>query len=157
MTAGTPYLLVLTNSSVTLSSDTEQTIPTTLEADAALLSHQAEVPGLALRGTNKYIDNTTAHELGSYILQGDNKWHAAPADVEVANIPAFRAYLLQNGGTGVKALDMELVDGDVDGVDTILTIDRDGTENYYDLNGRKLNGRPQRGVYIYRGKKYVNK
>lgn len=156
MTAGTPYLLVLTNSSVTLSSDTEQTIPTTLEADAALLSHQAEVPGLALRGTNKYIDNTTAHELGSYILQSDNKWHAVPSGVEAANIPAFRAYLLQrDGGAGVKAFDMQL--DEVDGVDTILTIDHDGTENYYDLNGRKLNGRPQRGVYIYQGKKYVNK
>jgi hypothetical protein len=46
---------------------------------------------------------------------------------------------------------------EVDGIDTILTVERDGNETYYDLSGRKLNGRPQRGVYIHHGKKYVNK
>ena len=156
MTASTPYLLVLTNSNVTLSSDTEQTIPTTLEAEAALLSHQSTAPGLALRGTLKAIDNTTANQLGSYILQSDNKWHLVPSGVEAAYIPSFRAYLLQrDNGAGVKAFDMQL--DEVDGIDTILTVDRDGNETYYDLSGRKLNGRPQRGVYIHHGKKYVNK
>ena len=156
MAASTPYLLVLTDNSVLLNSDTQQTIPTTTEAEAALLTHQSEAPGLALRGTLKAIDNTTANQLGSYILQSDNKWHLVPSGVEAANIPAFRAYLLQrDSGAGVKAFDMQF--DEVDGVDTILTVDRDGNETYYDLSGRKLNGRPQRGVYIHHGKKYVNK
>ena len=156
MKANTPYLLVLTTENVSLNSDLEQDIPTTTQAEADLLSNQLDILGFSMRGTLKAIDNKTAHELGAYILQGDNKWHAVPSGVEAANIPAFRAYLLQrDGGAGVKAFDMQL--DEVDGVDTILTIDRDGTENYYDLNGRKLNGRPQRGVYICQGKKYVNK
>jgi hypothetical protein len=28
---------------------------------------------------------------------------------------------------------------------------------YIDISGRQLNGRPERGVYIYKGKKYVAK
>ena len=39
----------------------------------------------------------------------------------------------------------------------IRTTDRDGTQYYYDLNGRLLPGKPQKGVYIMNGKKYVNK
>jgi hypothetical protein len=39
----------------------------------------------------------------------------------------------------------------------VRTIDNDGTQHYYDLNGRLLPGKPQKGVYIMNGKKYVNK
>ncbi len=39
----------------------------------------------------------------------------------------------------------------------IQTIDRDGTQYYYDLNGRRLNGKPKSGIYIFNGKKYINK
>ncbi|MDD6820083.1 MAG: hypothetical protein PUD75_06860 [Prevotella sp.] len=39
---------------------------------------------------------------------------------------------------------------------TVLkTIDFDGKERYYDLNGRQLNGAPKHGVYIHNGKKVV--
>ena len=36
----------------------------------------------------------------------------------------------------------------------IHTIDRDGTSQYFDLQGRQLEGRPTRGTYIHNGKKY---
>ena len=39
----------------------------------------------------------------------------------------------------------------------IQTIDRDGTQYYYDLNGRLLPGKPQKGIYIHQGKKHVAK
>jgi hypothetical protein len=40
----------------------------------------------------------------------------------------------------------------------IRTIDRDGTERWFDLNGRQFSGKPtQKGVYIHRGKKQVVK
>lgn len=40
----------------------------------------------------------------------------------------------------------------------IHTISRDGTERWFDLNGRQLEGKPtQKGVYIYKGKKAVIK
>ena len=37
----------------------------------------------------------------------------------------------------------------------IRTIDNDGTHQYYDLSGRKLNSKPQKGIYIDNGKKRV--
>ena len=43
-------------------------------------------------------------------------------------------------------------------VPVIHTISRDGTERWFDLNGRQLEGKPtQKGVYIYKGKKTVVK
>ena len=38
---------------------------------------------------------------------------------------------------------------------TIHTIDRDGTHNYYDLQGRRLIEKPRKGIFIQNGKKYV--
>ena len=158
MEANTPYLLVLTNDEVTLGSDIEQELLTVGDAEAALGRNQKDVLGYTMRGTIKAIDNATAADLGTYILQSDNKWHKVPAGVAEANIPAFRTYLLTNGGTGVKAFTMELLEDGVDGIDTIQTIEADGTERYYDLSGREIvNGKLPRGVYIHNGKKYINK
>ncbi len=38
---------------------------------------------------------------------------------------------------------------------TIRTIDADGTNRYFDLQGRILNGQPDKGVYIKDGKKFI--
>ena len=38
----------------------------------------------------------------------------------------------------------------------IQTIDADGTSRYFDLQGRMLNGKPVKGVYIKNGRKFVN-
>ena len=44
----------------------------------------------------------------------------------------------------------------LDNGETILkTIDSDGTERIYDLNGRMINESSGKGVYIKNGKKYV--
>ena len=44
----------------------------------------------------------------------------------------------------------------LDNGETILkTIDSDGTERIYDLNGRMINESSVKGVYIKNGKKYV--
>ena len=55
-------------------------------------------------------------------------------------------------------------EGDVDNGETtgiqpvIHTIDIDGSHTYYDLQGRKLQGKPtHKGIYINNGKKYVAK
>ena len=47
-------------------------------------------------------------------------------------------------------------DEETTGVVQIQTTDLDGTERYYDLNGRPINGKPtQRGIYIMNGKKIM--
>ena len=40
-------------------------------------------------------------------------------------------------------------------VPTIQTIEADGTSRYFDLQGRMLNGKPDKGVYIENGKKVI--
>ena len=52
---------------------------------------------------------------------------------------------------------MVLEDGEATDIQQIRTIDADGTEHYYDMNGRLLSGKPQKGMYIHNGKKYINK
>ena len=56
----------------------------------------------------------------------------------------------------------DLYEGDVNDEDTsikpvIHTIDNDGTHHYYDLSGRKLSRKPQKGLYIDNGKKRISK
>lgn len=46
---------------------------------------------------------------------------------------------------------------DMDGIAIIHTIDADGTHRYFDLQGRPLNGKPNKGIYIYNGNVYMNK
>ncbi len=45
--------------------------------------------------------------------------------------------------------------GTTDIAPTIHTIDNDGTHNYFDLQGRRLNGKPEKGIYIKNGKKHI--
>ena len=37
----------------------------------------------------------------------------------------------------------------------IRTIDADGTNRYFDLQGRMLKGRPEKGLFIENGKKII--
>lgn len=39
-------------------------------------------------------------------------------------------------------------------VQQIRTVDAHGVERYYDLNGRLLQDKPRRGLYIHNGKKH---
>mgnify|MGYP007070242786 CR=1 FL=1 len=75
-----------------------------------------------------------------------------------AGIQPFRAYLLPNSHTAAaRSISMQMEDADATGIDCIQTIDEDGTSRYYDLNGRELPGKPAQGMFIYNGKKYINK
>ena len=65
---------------------------------------------------------------------------------EDRNLPAPEGYMGDN-------------DGSATGITPVIhTIDRDGTERWFDLNGRQLNGKPtKKGVYINKGNKVVIK
>ena len=72
----------------------------------------------------------------------------------------FRAYFRAvTPSAGARALVTSFGDGDETGIhQTVMrTIDHDGTEHYYDLNGHRLSGKPQQGIYIHQGKKHVAK
>lgn len=138
------------------------------------------------RGTFRIIDNEESTQMHAFGLSmKDGKWKSINNDTEShrnAYIPQFRGYFvpldyqgqddyntkfmyipagedeinpdweklpdlfagdINDGGTGIKPV--------------IHTIDSDGTHLFYDLSGRKLSRKPQRGIYIDNGKKRINK
>ncbi len=137
------------------------------------------------RGTYQLIDNEESTQLKAFILNSDGKWRGINNDTEghrKAYVPTFRAYyqpkeftdywdyttkfdVLEGGGDPYEIWyklpgDYE---GDsengVTGIQPVIhTIDLDGTNTYYDLQGRKLAGKPtQKGIYINNGNKIINK
>ena len=105
------------------------------------------------------IDNNDLYDANQpkYILQSDGNWHKVPQNQPKAYVGAFRCYFKAPSKAGARALVTSLGSDDqtTDISKTVVrTIDNDGTQNYYDLNGRRLPGRPQHGIYIYNGKKY---
>jgi hypothetical protein len=140
--------------STTLNTDIAQTIPA---SGGNTYGRQDDAIGYSLRGTFDAISNKEAAELGAYILQSDGDWHPVSTANDKASIRPFRAFLLPSARNAGARIGMSLVDDDATAIDSIETIDEDGTRRYYDLNGRKLPGKPSQGVYINNGKKYINK
>jgi hypothetical protein len=112
-------------------------------------------------GTYVTIPNETLYNenLPAYILQSDGNWHKVPQNQPKAYVGPFRAYFRAKSASAARALYTNCGDGDETGIhQTVMrTIDHDGTEHYYDLNGHRLSGKPQQGIYIHQGKKHVAK
>ncbi len=106
----------------------------------------SNVTGYDFCGTLKPILNSEAS--GCLILQSDKQWHP----VGSKNIPANRAYLKAKANaariTGTVFLD---------DATAIKTIDADGTETYYDLQGRRISKPQKGGIYVKNGKKVAVK
>lgn len=144
-----PYLIKVGSSDVTLSTDVETEIPTS----AGAYGQQINAPGYTMRGTLSKISNADLYDMGGYLLQNDNKWYKVPNNVEVAYAPPFRCYLLQNGGGNDKSINSIFVDDNTaTDIEAIRTVDTDGTEELYDLSGRRIQ-QPGKGIYIVNGKK----
>ena len=154
MAAFTPYYIVVSGSEdVDLSTDAEVTVSTDTGGSWT-------VGDYALKGTTVTIPNSSLYDANkpTYILQSDGKWHKVPQNQPKAYIGPFRAYFQATTNSGARALNMVIDDGEATTIDAVIrTIDADGTEHYYDMNGRQLNGKPQKGMYIHNGKKYINK
>jgi hypothetical protein len=133
--------------------------PQPIPASTGIRIIQDDAPGYSIRGTLKAISNAEAADLGAYILQSDGKWHPVSTANAKASILPFRAYLLPSThSNGARAVSMSLVNADgTTAIDTIRTIDADGTERYYDLNGRRIDSHTAKGVVIENGKKVIRK
>ena len=154
MEAYKPYYIVVSGSSgVDLSTDENITIVSDTNGSWTVGDYE-------LKGTTTTIPNSTLYDANkpAYILQSDGKWHKVPENKPKAYIGCFRAYFKATSASATRALNMTLEDSEATAVDTVIrTIDVDGTEHYYDMNGRLLSGKPQKGMYIHNGKKYINK
>ena len=115
-------------------------------------------------GTVTGVDNATAAAANAYILQGDGLFHKVTTEHSAAMLPAYRAYIVRNDGSGAKQLSVVL-DGETTGIDG-MTDDAMGTDGtVYDLHGRRMadrlddNTRRQlpAGVYIVSGRKVILK
>ena len=159
MEAMKPYLLKVNGSQrlntdyVTLYTYTPQTIPA---SGGSTYGHQDDAPGYSLRGSFDAISNAEAAELGAYVLQSDGNWHPVTTAQSQVSLKPFRAFLLPSARhAGTRAISMSLVDENTTGIDTIETIDQDGTHRYYDLNGREIDVRSAKGIVIRNGKKVI--
>jgi len=130
-----------------------------IPASTGTFTEQVDAPGYSMRGTLKAISNAEAADLGAYILQSDGKWHPVSTDNGKASIQPFRAYLLPSAhSNGARTLSIALENADgTTAIDTIQTIDADGTEHYYNLQGRRINPNTAKGVVIENGKKTIKR
>ncbi len=158
MAAYTPYYIVVSSGSATVTGQggsvaQHQTAGTTV-IDGA--SYQ-------FKGTTATIPNTTLYDssMPAYILQGDGIWYKVPSGEPLAYAGPFRAYFQATTPNGARSLAMifggSYTPGEGSGptaIESVVrTIDADGTQRVFDLNGRLLPGKPKKGIYIINGKK----
>ena len=107
------------------------------------------VNGYTFTGT--FTGMTNGQASGKYILQSGNKWSKVTANKPNAYIPPFRAYI-SGPANGARLLSGN-IDGEATGIQYIHTTDADGTEQWYDLNGRRIDRPTKKGLYIHNGRK----
>lgn len=148
--AFTPYYVVVEQDTISLSTEAEVVCP-------IVTTGKVDLGTFEFVGTIEHLNRSESSN--KYILQSDGKWHNVTGSSNEVYIPAFRSYFLPKTGNSAKSLNMIFGDfDDTTGISQIKTIDRDGTERYYDLSGRPIQGKPtQRGIYIKNGKKILVK
>ena len=155
MSAYTPYYVVMKEErDLDFSISEEAVIATPPTSDPAAIS------GFMFKGTTVEIPNSSLYDANkpAYLLQSDGKWHEVPQNNEKAYVGPFRAYFQTTGTSNARVLNMSFVQDATTAIAPVVrTIDADGTERYYDMSGRQLNGKPQKGMYIHNGKKHINK
>jgi hypothetical protein len=153
--AFTPYLVAVTgNSDVVVSC-----------SNVSFYTNQAisntTVNGFTFTGTLAGLSNAAARATAgsgnvTYILQDDAKWGKVVSGS--VYLPPFRAYIVGPGlAAGARELSSNFDDGNATAIERIVTTDRDGTEHWYDMNGRRIERPTTKGVYILNGRKEVIK
>ena len=165
--AGRPYLIKWNNTGQTISNLVfeDVTITATSPEDDNIFGENDEITFI---GT--FTKQTFETENRNILFLGaENKlYFPQPSGEDIPNIGAFRAYFQLNGITAgdrpTEARAFVLNFGNDSGDATRLNDkgkminDKDADTVWYDLSGRKLNGKPTaKGLYINNGKKVVIK
>jgi hypothetical protein len=119
------------------------------------INHGTPVDGYQLKGTLRGLTNEEAAAEGAYIMQNSGTWGAVKAGNEEVYIPLFRAYIVA-ASQNAQELNSSF-DGSTTAIRHIVTVDSDGTERWYDLNGRRIERPATEGIYIHNGKKVAIK
>lgn len=150
LAANTPYLVAIKSGSALDESLNATNIALKKEADISI-----EKDGYVFKGTLTGLSNADAAAAGAYILQSGNVWGKVTTEKTAAYIPPFRAYIVQPSNSAPELLNGN-VSENTTGIQNIRTIDQDGTEYWYDLNGKRIQ-KPVKGVNIQKGRKVVIK
>jgi len=180
--AGKPYVIVINKGSFTLTGKnvTIVTDPKEPQTVYSTADHGKQIGWW--KGTFKKIDNDGAIAENAHIIQNDGMFKRITKKYPHVYVNPYRGYFstietlafadfftkykhtedgMEEGDeTDFPAdeYDVDFVFGDETGLSSIIqTIDSDGTSHYYDLQGRQLNGKLNKGVYIKNGKKILIK
>lgn len=181
--AGTPYLILMNEGEQRL--DAKGVIITDEVAEGVpVLAYGEEYQELGTwKGTLHRIEGAAAAEMFAYSLQNDGYFKRIRPNTPQITCPAFRAYYSANEFTGREVympkfkLTIAGEDEDDDpilelpaaafspdssipdeAVGIIQVVTKNGDNEFFDLQGRKLQNRPVRkGLYIENGKKVMVK
>ncbi len=123
-------------------------IPTTDEATTTVTSCKE------MKGTAKAIDMGASTDEKSYYICNGKEFLRVE---ESGQLAAFRCWLEIDTTTNAAARRSITIGGETTGVNEALRMQNEGS-SWYDLNGRKLSGKPSaKGIYIQNGLKVVIK
>ena len=149
--ANTPYLMAVTGSN----DIPEQVTGSSVTLKKTMTGSSAN--GYTMMGTQTGLTNSEASSAAgiadnaTYILQPQSKWGKVTNKAGVY-IPPFRAFIVGPAtSAGARELNSSF-DGETVGIDTLRLTDADGTEHWYDLNGRRIDKPTRKGIYIRNGK-----
>ena len=149
-----PYLVVSQSRGYVIS-DGQTHVPA---SGATVHGGQTHVPGMVLRGTLGFVPNSAAADMGALVIDGNNqKWKTVSRSLRSTAVKPFSAYLLPQGQIGEVTTTLVDDTGVATDIDTLCAVDQDGTQRYYDLQGRELPARPAHGIYIQGGEKHLAK
>jgi hypothetical protein len=185
---GNAYLIVVNEGTLRFQEEGVTLVDEAREADdysnSVLFNYLDEQIAGYWLGSLKTISHDEAVRRNAFTLASDGSFQRITDDNPTWQWPAFRAmfcakpniiaqmlptqYQLDANGVEDEEVDRSLPapasyqgdnEGEATGIAPVIhTIDRDGTERWFDLSGRQLSGKPtQKGVYIHRGKKQVVK
>ena len=145
---GVPYLVVTTSAVEDLDFDGDAETSTDVVKTAV---DGSAANGITMLGT--FTKLSPAETVGKYILQDGNKWQKAKTENPAVYIDSFHAYL--TGSANARELFDSEIGGEATAIKQIHTTDKDGTEQWFDLNGHRIDNMSKKGVYIQKGKKVV--
>ena len=164
--AGHPHFLFVGSSANTRDEDGKLTVDFTPSDDTVvdLTTPLQEVTNgyLTLKGTFEDITNAQDIAAKAYRIHDKKGWfiskETAKEDADKVYIPAFHAYFVTNDGSEPAGIGTQYYGWIDTAIEGYVLEDADGTSVWYDLQGRRLEGKPsKKGVYIRDGKKVLKK
>ena len=180
LVAGNPYVIVVEKGSLNLSAKNVTIVPTPKEPQAVKTINGTKDVGW-WAGTFKRMDNNEMLKEKAYIIQSNGTFRCSAEKYSYMYIYPFRGYFSASEPLDSEIYKMKFIqtengeetgeetdfpadefysDCDIDdatGIDTMSDVRSKMEEVYYDLQGRKLSGKPNKGIYIQNGKKIIIK